>query len=205
MAKLFVCSDGLLSFAYEFSKRSYIIDFKKALSVILGAEFDLSVAQISHLLNVDARTVYKYRTEMQMLYKAGGSPGPRRRKEKLGSGRRKLMTPQEEAEILENFFNGQRKLERLKGSEIQQQLQDYLGHDISLTTVYDILKRHGYKKTKIKYPPSAKKAPAAKAPKAPKAVKSTKAPKAKTTKTPKGFKSARAYRMSKLAKKTRKR
>jgi len=66
----------------------------------------------------------------------------------VGSGgrRRQLMSPGEEAAFLEGFFKASRDASLLTVGRIRSELEKRLGREVSLSTVYRMLERNGWRK-----------------------------------------------------------
>ena len=115
-----------------------IADYRKALSVLLVAESDLSAQQAANILGTSRRSVFRNRHNI--CDQDGTS-------EKTWGGRRwSTMTIEQERAFLAQWEQKATEGGVLSVLPIHAALVEQLGHDIPMSTTYRLLARHGWRK-----------------------------------------------------------
>ena len=125
-----------------------VSDYRKALSVILVAEYGLDAERAADLLGTSRRTVFRDRVN---ICSQDGTP------EKSWGGRRHFsLTIEEEREFLAQWQEQAQSGGVLTVPPLHAALVARLGHDAPLSTTYRLLARHGWRKVQpdTKHPKS---------------------------------------------------
>jgi len=125
-----------------------IIQYRKALSVILMSQLGLTADLVSELLGVSRRTVFRSRDDIR-------SQGVNNKKS-WGGRRHCSMTVEEEREFLDQWENLAVAGGILTVPPIHAALVERLGYDVPISTTYRLLARHGWRKVQpdTKHPKS---------------------------------------------------
>jgi transposase len=115
-------------------------EFQRFLCVWLRVEQGLSTREIARVLNWNVNTI----RITQRDFIARGAKALI--EEKRGGRRRQLMTIEEEKRFLAAFKDVAESAAMLVANEIQAALEKQLGHTVHKTTVYRLLRRHGWRK-----------------------------------------------------------
>lgn len=127
---------------------STVADYRKALSVILVAEYGLDADRAAEVLGTSRRTVFRNRSNICNQDDT---------KEKTWGGRRNSsMTIEEEREFLSQWKEKAAAGGVLTVPPIHAALVERLGHDTPMSTTYRLLARHGWRKVQpdTKHPKS---------------------------------------------------
>jgi hypothetical protein len=114
----------------------------KAVSVLFAAKTNLSVDEISEVLQINRRTFFRYRDEIITLADNPIDAG----KESWGGRRHTYLTQEEETAFLATFIEESRKGAIVSATIIHEALIKYIGHSISLSTTTRLLERNGWRK-----------------------------------------------------------
>ena len=115
-------------------------EFQRFLCVWLRIEQGLSTKEIARVLNWNANTV----RVTQRDFIARGTKAFV--DEKRGGRRRQLMSIEDEKRFLATFQDVAGSASMLVVNEIKAALEAQLGHTVHKTTVYRLLRRHGWRK-----------------------------------------------------------
>ena len=115
-------------------------EFQRFLCVWLRVEQGLSTKEIARVLGWNVNTI----RITQRDFIARGSKAFV--EEKRGGRRRQLMTEAEEKLFLAAFKNAASSAAMLVVNEIKVAFEKQLGHTVHKTTVYRLLRRHGWRK-----------------------------------------------------------
>jgi transposase len=115
---------------------------RQAQAVLLPLEFGLSLTQTAQAIGVSVGWACQLRRRFILQ-------GGKLAADRAGSGgrRRQNMSPEAEAEFLEPFFRKAAAGGRLVVSEIKQALEQRLGRRVALASAYNLLHRHGWRKS----------------------------------------------------------
>ena len=116
-------------------------ELRELQSVVLPLEMGLSLQQTATAMGRSIRWVTKARNE---YIKQGCSVLPS--KPGKGGRRRQNLSPEEETKFLRPFFEKARQGGILVVSDILLALQEKLGRKVALTSAYNLLHRHGWRK-----------------------------------------------------------
>jgi transposase len=125
-----------------------VADYRKALSVILVAEYGLDADQAAEALGTSRRTVFRNRSIIRNQDDT---------QKKTWGGRRNFsMTIEEEREFLSQWQEKAAAGGVLTVPPIHAALVERLGHDTPMSTTYRLLDRHGWRKVQpdTKHPKS---------------------------------------------------
>jgi transposase len=117
-------------------------ELRQAQAVILPLEFGFSMEQVAVVTGISKGWVCQLRNR---FIRAGGKEavsGERKR----GGRRRENMDKEEEAAFLAPFFNKAAQGGILVAGEIKQALDARLGRKVPLSSVYNLLHRHNWRK-----------------------------------------------------------
>jgi transposase len=123
------------------SRASDADELRQLQAVILPLALDLTLAQTARLIGRSVRWTSRARSEY--LQTGGATVADRPGK---GGRRRQNLTPEEEAKFLEPFFQGAKRGGILVVGEIHRALETRLGRKVPLSSVYNLLHRHGWRK-----------------------------------------------------------
>jgi len=115
-----------------------VSDYRKALSVILVAEYGLDAERAADLLGTSRRTVFRDRANISSQ---DGTP-----KKSWGGRRHFSLTIEEEREFLTQWQEQAVAGGVLTVPPLHAALVARLGHDAPLSTTYRLLARHGWRK-----------------------------------------------------------
>lgn len=118
-----------------------VAELRQAQAVVLPLECGLSLKQTAQVIGVSVGWACQLRTRFM---RGEGVPGqgPRRR----GGRRRENMTAAQEAAFLVPFFEKAKAGGVLVVGPIKQALDAHLGRNVPLSSVYNLLHRHGWRK-----------------------------------------------------------
>ncbi|NVN92501.1 MAG: winged helix-turn-helix domain-containing protein [Desulfuromonadales bacterium] len=122
------------------SKARTVEELRQAQAVILPLEFGLSLSQTADIIGVSKGWASRLRSE---FIRAGGETKHMR---SHGVRHRELMSRAEETVFLAPFMEYAKSGGRLIVSDIRDALQVQLGRTIALTSVYNLLHRHDWRK-----------------------------------------------------------
>ena len=125
-----------------------IADYRKALSVILAAEFGLTAEHVAETLGTSRRTVFR---DIGNIRNQDDTA-----KSSWGGRRHCSMTVEEEREFLAQWEAKATVGGVLTVPPIHAALVEHLGHDTPMSTTYRLLARHGWRKVQpdTKHPKS---------------------------------------------------
>ena len=125
-----------------------VVDYRKALSVILVTEHGLSAEQTAEILGTSRRSIFRNRNDIR---NQDGTT------EKAWGGRRRCsMSIEQERTFLAQWEQKATEGGVLSVLPIHAALIEQLGHDTPLSTTYRLLARHGWRKVQpdTKHPKS---------------------------------------------------
>jgi transposase len=114
---------------------------RQAQAVVLPLEFGLTLPQTAQAIGVSVGWACRLRRGFAQLAKGELTPKQRR-----GGRRRENLTRQQEAQFLAPFFEQASAGGVLIVSSIKQALEGRLGRGVALSSVYNLLHRHGWRK-----------------------------------------------------------
>lgn len=123
------------------SKARTADELRQAQAVVLPLEFGLSLEQTAVVIGRSVRRTSQLRSE---LIRAGGEFPVS--KSSHGGRRRENMSLEEEVLFLAPFLEEAKKGGILVVSRIKQALDDRLGRTVALSSTYNLLHRHGWRK-----------------------------------------------------------
>lgn len=125
-----------------------VADYRKALSVILVAEYGLDADRAAEVLGTSRRTVFRNRSNICNQDDT--------QKKTWGGRRNSSMTIEEEQEFLSQWKEKAAAGGVLTVPPIHAALVERLGHDTPMSTTYRLLARHGWRKVQpdTKHPKS---------------------------------------------------
>lgn len=122
-------------------KARTVEDFRRAQAVILPLEFGLSLEETARIIGVSKGWACRLRREfISSIGEGGGERGGR------GGRRRENMSVEEEKRFLAPFLEKAAKGGILVVGEIKRALDEHLGREIALSSAYNLLHRHGWRK-----------------------------------------------------------
>jgi transposase len=116
-------------------------DLRVAQAVVLPLEFGLSIAQTAQVIGVSTRWACTLRNRFARI--ARGDEAPRQQR---GGRKRENMKPGEEEEFLAPFLEIAKAGGVLVVGSIHLALEARLGRKVALSSVYNLLHRHGWRK-----------------------------------------------------------
>ncbi len=149
MARIARFTDEEIQKAYKLrDDASTVVEYRKAMSVILPAKLGLDAAIVSELLGMSRSTIFRSRSKIR---NQDDTP-----KKSWGGRRRYSLTLEEESEFLASFETEAGAGGILSAPPIHAALIKRLGHTTSPSTTYRILSRHGWRKVQpdTKHPKS---------------------------------------------------
>jgi len=125
-----------------------VSEYRKALSVILVAEYGFDADRVADTLGISRRTVFRDRSNIR---NQDDTP-----KKTWGGRRNSSMTIEEEREFLSQWQEQATKGGVLTVPPLHAALVERLGHAIPQSTTYRLLARHGWRKVQpdTKHPKS---------------------------------------------------
>ena len=125
-----------------------VSEYRKALSVILVAEYGLDADRVADTLGISRRTVFRDRSNIRNQDDTS--------KKTWGGRRNSSMTIEEEREFLCQWQEQAMKGGVLTVPPLHAALVERLGHAIPQSTTYRLLARHGWRKVEpdTKHPKS---------------------------------------------------
>ncbi len=116
-------------------------ELRSAQALILPLEFGFSIEKTARAMGVSKRWACTLRNRFARV--ARGEEAP---KGKRGGRKRQNMTPEEEAQFLLPFIDRAKEGGVMVVSSIHQALESSLGRKVALSSVYNLLHRHGWRK-----------------------------------------------------------
>ncbi len=116
-------------------------ELRSAQALLLPLEFGLSLEETAQAMGVSKRWCCTLRNRFARV--ARGEEAP---KGKRGGRKRQNMTPEEEVRFLAPFLDRAKEGGVLVVSSIHQELENRLGRKVALSSVYNLLHRHGWRK-----------------------------------------------------------
>jgi transposase len=125
-----------------------VTDYRKALSVILVAEYGFDADRAADMLGTSRRTIFRNRSNIR---NQDDTP-----KERWGGRRNSSLTIEEEREFLSQWKEKAASGGVLTVPPMHAALVELLGHDTPMSTTYRLLARHGWRKVQpdTKHPKS---------------------------------------------------
>lgn len=125
-----------------------VAEYRKALSVILMANYGFNTDEVAELLGASRRTIFRDRSAIR-------NPDDSSKKS-WGGRRRFVLSLEDEREFLSQWEAKAKSGGVLSVPPIHAALVERLGRDIPLSTTYRILARHGWRKVQpdTKHPKS---------------------------------------------------
>jgi transposase len=129
-------------------KAMTVKELRKSLSVLLVVEAGLGTSQISEILGISERTVFRNRRSIRHQ--------DEKRRNTWGGRRHYSMTIEEERDFLRTWEAKASEGGVLSVSPVHAALVERLGHSIPMSTTYRLLARHGWRKVQpdTKHPKS---------------------------------------------------
>ena len=149
MARHFIPSSSEMQRAKQLrDQATSIAEFRKALSVILVAEYGFNANQVAATLGTSRRTVFRNRSSIR---NQDDTP-----KKTWGGRRNCSMSVEEETEFLDQWQEKAAAGGVLTVPPVHAALVKRLGRDIPMSTTYRLLARHGWRKVQpdTKHPKS---------------------------------------------------
>jgi transposase len=116
-------------------------ELRQAQSVILPLKFGFSMEEVASVTGISKGWACQLRTR---FIRSGGKSSVAERKR--GGRRRENMDKEEEAAFLAPFFDKAAQGGILVAGEIKRALDDHLGRKVPLSSVYNLLHRHNWRK-----------------------------------------------------------
>ena len=116
-------------------------ELRAAQALVLPLECGLSLVQTAAAIGVSVRWASALRSRYQRIARGEETPKPGR-----GGRRRQNLTPDREAEFLAPFLESAKAGGVLVAGPIHQALEARLGRKVALSSVYNLLHRHGWRK-----------------------------------------------------------
>lgn len=116
-------------------------ELRAAQAVVLPLEYGLSLAQTAGAVGVSVRWVSALRSRYLRIARGEEAPRPRR-----GGRRRQNLTAEAETAFLAPFFESAKSGGVLVVGPIHLALEARLGRKVPLSSVYNLLHRHGWRK-----------------------------------------------------------
>jgi len=116
-------------------------ELRAAQAVVLPLEYGLSLVQTAGAIGVSVRWASALRNRYVRIARGEEAPRPPR-----GGRRRQNLKPDQEAEFLAPFFESAKAGGVLVVGPIHQALEARLGRKAALSSVYNLLHRHGWRK-----------------------------------------------------------
>ena len=149
MARHFIPSSSEMQRAKQLrDQTTSIAEFRKALSVILVAEYGFNANQVAAALGTSRRTVFRNRSS---IHNQDDTP-----KKTWGGRRNCSMSIEEETEFLDQWQEKAAAGGVLTVPPVHAALVKRLGRHIPMSTTYRLLARHGWRKVQpdTKHPKS---------------------------------------------------
>lgn len=116
-------------------------ELRQAQSVILPLKFGFSMEEVASVTGISKGWACQLRTR---FIRSGGKSSVAERKR--GGRRRENMNKEEESSFLAPFFDKAAQGGILVAGEIKRALDDHLGRKVPLSSVYNLLHRHNWRK-----------------------------------------------------------
>jgi hypothetical protein len=140
MGKTYKPDKKLVAFANETIKNTKNLeDYKRAICVTFASNFGLTTKEISDILQISPRTVTRKRNELKAILKGEPING-------WGGRRYFLLSKKDERKFLTKWENIANKGQLISVKEIQNDLIDFVGQAVSVSSTYNLLNRNGWKK-----------------------------------------------------------
>lgn len=144
MTKLYKPDSKLLLFARKtLITTTNIDDYKRALCVVLSADYRLTTVELSKLLGFSVRTILKSREELDCLRK-----GEKYVCLEWGGRRNALLTEEEETKFLAKYEKKALNGELVSCVEMRNEFAKLVGRPSAKETCYKLLRRRGWKMVK---------------------------------------------------------
>lgn len=119
---------------------------RAAQALLLPLEFGLSLEQTATIIGLSKSRTGKLRTRFQRI-----EAGEEQVKTKKGLRNHARMSLDEEVQFLASFIAKSQNTETLPVSQLKVELERAVGRSVSISTVYQLLRRHGWSKL-VQYP-----------------------------------------------------
>jgi transposase len=119
-------------------------ELRKAQSILLPALFSLDLVATGTAIGRSKASVCRLQAEFRADC-AGTHIAPKKR----GGRRRQNMSLEQEAQLLEPFFQKARKGEPLVVADIRKAYETAIGKKVPASTIYRILARHGWRPLRV--------------------------------------------------------
>ncbi len=116
-------------------------ELRAAQAVLLPLEFGLSLSQTAEVIGVSVRWACTMRNRFARI--ARGEEEPRQRR---GGRKRENLNPEEEKEFLAPFLESAKTGGVLVVGSIHRALEERVDRKVALSSVYNLLHRHGWRK-----------------------------------------------------------
>ena len=116
-------------------------ELRAAQAVVLPLKCGLSLAQTAEAIGVSVRWASALRSRYLRIARGEEAPKPGR-----GGRRRQNLTPEREAEFLAPFLESAKAGGVLVAGPVHRALEARLGRKVALSSVYNLLHRHGWRK-----------------------------------------------------------
>ncbi len=116
-------------------------ELRSAQALILPLEFGLSLEKTARAIGVSKRWACTLRNRFARVTRGEEAP-----KEERGGRKRQNMTLEEETRFLLPFLDRAKEGGVLVVSSIHQELENRLGRKVALSSAYNLLHRHGWRK-----------------------------------------------------------
>lgn len=141
MARIARGADNL-EWAREVLARAQTLEqLRQAQAVVLPLDYGLSLQQTARIIGRSVTWTCRLRNR----FLAGEIAGDGQRQER-GGRRRQNMTPEQERELLAPLLERARTGGILVVSQVKVELEAALGRRVALSSVYNLLHRHGWRK-----------------------------------------------------------
>lgn len=116
-------------------------ELRRAQAVVLPLEYGLTLPQTAEVIGVGTSWACRLRREFMLI-----ASGQKKPKQPRGGRRRENLTAQQEQEFLQPFVDQAQGGGVLIVSAIRQALEQRLGRGVALSSVYNLLHRHSWRK-----------------------------------------------------------
>lgn len=123
------------------AKAHTVEELRQAQAVVLPLAYGLSIPQTAEAIGVSVGWACRLRRRFARIAQGEEAPKPPR-----GGRRRENLSRDEEAAFLEPFFEQAQGGGGLGVNTIKQALEQRMGRKVALSSVYNLLHRHGWRK-----------------------------------------------------------
>jgi|GEM_PF-1230969 len=129
--------ESLLRAVQIVRKTKDLQQLRQAQTFLLTYVHGMTVNEAAMLLGISTNWVYKLRQDFMK-----GNLVSCKDPSTLGGRRRENMTLAQEIKFMSSYFQAAKNGESIKASDIKKALEIYLGRNVALSSVYNLLKRH---------------------------------------------------------------